>query len=284
MLEIEAGHIDSAVHELEQNILIDNGDSDPEALENRAWPFALCCTKAPPRCRSIIAAWCSTWRDISITSPIRRSQCARAYQLADSYRQLSSHDTINRNASGVSEKMNEETFDHFLQLNKRSWTRAVEEFTKLEELIKKPQLATLLSLYQQAEISFHVAKGYYELGEYEKACENTKNWRKSGMIPRALFALGGTIRCFATVKDFKAMRERAEMIRGMLDAIPGLTDANRQQWNEWLKIVTAKYQAQESDSHRESARPSPVLERQLRDVARLFAEASGRNDASAKRR
>ncbi|MHB1422247.1 MAG: tetratricopeptide repeat protein [Gemmataceae bacterium] len=258
MLEIEAGQIDLAVKELEQNILIEHRDSDPEAQEKSR--LALCSllyqsAASLPQYYRRVVQYLEGHLDRFADTP---ASVRARYQLADSYRQLVAHDTIKHSASGVSEKMSEETFDHFLKLNKRSWTRAAEEFTKLEEQIKNPQLATLLSLSQQVEISFHVAECYFELGEYEKALrkyeELAKKWDGS---PHALFALGGTIRCFAAVKDFKQMRQRAEMIRGMLAACKGLTDADRQQWLDWLKIVTAKALPPEDDSKPEQPRTSP---------------------------
>jgi hypothetical protein len=238
MLEIEAGHIDLAVKELEQNILIEHRDSDPEAQEKSR--LALCsllyqsAASLPQYYRNVVHHLEGHLDHFAVTPESVRAR----YQLADSYRQLVAHNMVNRSALSVSEKTNPEAFEHFLEVSKRSWSRAAEEFAKLEEQIKNPELTTLLSLKQQVEISFHLAECYFNLGEYEKALhkydELAKKWDKR---QHALRALGETIKCFASMGEFEQLHQRSEEIRERLATTEGLTDNDRKQWIEWLNQV-----------------------------------------------
>lgn len=238
MLDIEAGNIDDAEKELEQNILIEHRDSDAEAQEkSRLALCALLYQKAaslPLYYRKVVQHLEGHLDHFAATPESVRAR----YQLADSYRQLVAHDTLVRSAGNVSEKLSPEAFDHFLEQSKRSWGRAAEEFSKLEELIKEEELAALLSLKQQMEIPFFIAECYFNLGEYEKSLhkyeELAQKWGKS---PHALQALGGTIRCYGAMEDYEHLRQRAEEIRERLAATEGLGENDRQRWLEWLNQV-----------------------------------------------
>ncbi|MGH7224999.1 MAG: tetratricopeptide repeat protein, partial [Gemmataceae bacterium] len=235
MIEIEAGHIDAAAKELEQNILIEHGAPDAEAQEKSR--LALCAllyqsaAALPQYYRRVVQYLEGHLEHFAVTPEAVRAR----FQLADSYRQLVAQNTVNHS---VSEKMSPEQFDHFIEISRRSWTRAAEEFAKLEESIKEPKLATLLSLKQQAEIPFYVAECYFSLGEYEKALhkyeEVAAKWDKH---QQALRALGETIKCFAAMDDFKQLRQRADHIRDLLATTEGLSDKDRQQWTDWLNQV-----------------------------------------------
>ncbi len=235
MIEIEAGHIDAAVRELEQNILIEHGTPDAEAQEKSR--LALCAllyqsaAALPQYYRLVVQHLEGHLEHFAVTPEAVRAR----FQLADSHRQLVAQNTVNRS---VSEKRSPEEFDHFLERSRLSWTRAAEEFVKLEESIKEPKLAALLSLKQQAEIPFYVAECYFNLGEYEKALhkfdEVADRWNKR---PQALRALGETIKCFAAMRDFTQLRQRADRIRDMLATTEGLNDKDRQQWIDWLNQV-----------------------------------------------
>ncbi|MGH7172874.1 MAG: tetratricopeptide repeat protein [Gemmataceae bacterium] len=240
MLEIEAGHIDLAVRELEQNILIEHRDSDPEAQEKSR--LALCsllyqsAASLPQYYRKVVKNLEDHIDHIAVTPEAVRAR----YQLADSYRQLAGNNQINYSARALDETTSPESEKHHREVNRRSWTRAAEEFAKLEELIPKPELATLLSLKQQVEIPFFAAECYFNLGEYKKALEKYEGLvAKWGKRQQALRAMGETIKCFAAMKDSQQIQQRAEIIRGMLATTEGLSDADRQQWNNWLQIVTA---------------------------------------------
>jgi hypothetical protein len=239
MLEIEAGNIDLAVHELEQNILIEHRDSDPEAQEKSR--LALCsllyqsAASLPQNYHRVVHHLEMHLDHFAVTPESVRAR----YQLADSYRQLVAHNTINRSALSISEKTSPEAFDHFLEMSKRSWKRAAEEFVKLDELIKNSDLTTLLSLKQRMEIPFHIAECYFYLGEYENALRKYEELaKKYDKHQLGLKALGETIRCFSSMGDFDQLRKRSEEIRERLTMTEGLTDNERQQWTEWLNQVS----------------------------------------------
>src|SRR6185312_17245761 len=154
------------------------------------------------------------------------------FQLADSYRQLANQRMVNRL---MSEKMSQDAYDHYLEENRRSLTRAVEEFTKLEESLKNPELTALLTVKQRVETPFVVAQCWIDLGEYDKALQKYEELAKKwGNSPEGLWALGDTVRCYGIMKNYEQIRQRAEQIRNMLDTTEGLSDADKQQWRDWL--------------------------------------------------
>jgi tetratricopeptide (TPR) repeat protein len=252
MLAIEAGDIDRAVKLLEQNILIEHGMPDAEAQEKSR--LALCAllyqsaAAFSPYYRRVVQYLEGHLDNYALTPESVRAR----YQLADSYRLLVNQFAVNR---VISEKINSEAFDHFLNVSRKSWTRAAEEFTKLEELIQDQEKASLLSVEQQVEIPFRVAECYYNLGEYEKALHKYEDVaNKWGNHENALRAMGETIKCYAAMNDPKQLQQRAEKIRGMLTAVEGLSETKRQQWIEWLKIATVAVPIRESDTKSDEPR------------------------------
>jgi hypothetical protein len=234
MLEIEAGNIDSAEKELEQNILIEHRDDDAQAQEKSR--LALCdlqyrkAASLPLYYRKVVQHLEGHLDHFSLTPESVRAR----YQLADSYRQQVLHDTL----TGSTEKMSPEASDHFLALSKRSWSRAAEEFAKLEKLIEKPELAALLSAKQKMGIPFHVAECYYNLGEFENALKKYEGLaEKWGKTQHALQALGCSIQCFGAMRDFEQLRRRAEEVRVRLGETEGLSEGDRKRWLEWLDQV-----------------------------------------------
>jgi TolA-binding protein len=239
MLEVEAGNIDRAEKELEQNILIEHREPDPEAQEKSR--LALCALEyqkaasMPQQYYRLVVQHLEGHLDHFALTP--ESVRAR-FQLADSYRQLATHDAFHHNANLSDNKTSPEAVEHFLELSKRYLSRAAEEFAKVEELIKTPELATLLSLRQQMETSLYIAECYYNLGEYENALrkyeELAKKWGKS---PYALQALGGTIRCFSAMKDYRRLHQRVAEVRKQLAATEGLREDDRQRFTDWLNLA-----------------------------------------------
>jgi RNA polymerase sigma factor (sigma-70 family) len=112
---------------------------------------------------------------------------------------------------------------------------------QVELVIRKGEAAKEVQPRDQAfdvQKAFDVAGGYFASGEHEKALHQYELIAKMcGTKKTALNALGETIRCFAVMGDFKRMKQRVEEIRGTLDTTEGLTDADRQQWLEWLSEV-----------------------------------------------
>ncbi|MHB1427035.1 MAG: tetratricopeptide repeat protein, partial [Gemmataceae bacterium] len=259
MLEIEAGNIDSAEKELEQNIAIEHRDADARAQEkSRLALGALEYKKAaslPSYYRNVVRHLEGHIDHFALTPESVRAR----YQLADSYRQQVVHDTLTRSAATVSEKISPEASEHFLTLSKSLWARAADEFAKLEELVKEPELASLLSLKQQVEIPFQVAECYLNLGEYEKALRKyealAKKWDRTQY---ALLALGSTIRCYGMMGDYKHLHQRADEVRNLLAKTDGMSDNHRQHWLDWLNNATKPPPDQDRDTGKEQPK---IIER-----------------------
>lgn len=272
LIDIEAGKIDLAVNELQQNILIEHPYSDPEAQEKSR--LALCsllyqsAASRPQNYRHVVQYLELHLDRFAVTPEAVRAR----YQLADSYRQIASNNQINHSVRS-SEKISPDVEIHHREVNRHSWTRAAEEFAKLEEIIQDSALASMLSLKQQVEIPFFTAECYFNLGEYEKALRQYERLAdKWGKRQHALRAMGETIKCFAAMKDYKQIQQHAESIRGMLASTEGLTDTDRQRWIEWLKIVTATPPSPEHEN-RDDDRPNIIIK--SREEPRAVPEQGG---------
>jgi tetratricopeptide (TPR) repeat protein len=138
----------------------------------------------------------------------------------------------------MSERMSDDAHKHYLEVNQRYWSRAAEEFGKLEELIPNAELAALLSINQQMDIPFRVAECYFNLGEYKKAQSKYETLaQKWANQPQCLRALAETIKCFAAQHDYKLLNSRADEIQSAVKSTQGLSADERQQWLDWLTQV-----------------------------------------------
>jgi tetratricopeptide (TPR) repeat protein len=238
MLDIEAGEIDNATRELEQNLQLDYGEPDREAQEKSK--LALCSllyqsatnAKLPQNYRRVVVLLEGAIDHYPATAEAVRAR----YQLADSYRQLAAQRTVTH---FMSERLSPEAQDHYVEENRRALTRAAEEFGKLEEMLQNADQGSLLSLKQRDEVPFIVAQCRFNLGEYDKALQKYDELaRKWGNRPQGLWALGGTVQCFGSMGDFDQLRQRADHIRTLLSNTEGLSEVDRQQWLDWLNQVS----------------------------------------------
>ncbi|HEY7157306.1 MAG TPA: hypothetical protein VH575_25355 [Gemmataceae bacterium] len=264
MFDIESGKIDEATQELEQNVkFLDHRDADAEAEEKSR--FALCsllyqsAAKLPANYRKVVQNLEGHVDHLSVTPEAVRAR----FQLADSYRQQTAQNTVNRYSM---KNLSTDAHDHFLDVNRRHLTRAVEEFAKLGELIEDEALAALLTSKQRLEVPFIVAECYYNLGEYEKSLRKyealAKKW---GNTPEALFALSGTVKCYGGMDDREHLHRQAEQIRDMLPKTEGLSEEERRKWQDWLaQIGRLPEKEKEGDSGRKQQSPAsnggPLLE------------------------
>jgi tetratricopeptide (TPR) repeat protein len=236
MLDIEAGRIDQAASNLDQNLKLDHGDPDPEFQGKSR--FVLCSllyqggSKFPSNYRRVVVLLEGMLDRVPVTPEAVRAR----FQLADSYRQLGGQRTVNHFLSG---QMSKEADDHFLDQNRRSLGHAAEEFTRLEEFLKDQELASLLTVRQRSEVPFIVAGCNYDLGEYDKALQKYEELAaKWGKTLYGLRALAETVRCYGAVKNFEKMRERTEQIRTLLPATEELSEAEKQHWADWLNLAS----------------------------------------------
>lgn len=274
MLEIEAGNIDNAERELEHNLLIEHRDADAQAQEkSRLQLCALYYQKAvslPANFRKVVLHLEGHLDHFALTAESVRSR----YQLADSYRQQVLHETLSHTAASMGEKMDPEASAHFLELSRRSLTRAAEEFAKLEGLVEQPELAKLLSRKQQIEIPFHEAECYYNLGEYEKALHKYEDLaNKWGCSEISLQALGWTVRCFGAMRDSDRVNRRAEEVRKRLTETEGMSERDRKLWIKWLDEVSKPLPPEPGNATNDQ--PKLIHEEGNGDRPRVIQERSG---------
>jgi tetratricopeptide (TPR) repeat protein len=259
MIAIEAGKIDQAAQDLEQNLKLEHPDFDAEAQEKSR--FALCSllyhggAKLAQNYRRVVGYLEGTLERVSLTPEAVRAR----FQLADSYRQLAAQRTFNHFMSEhhMSEKMSPEAHEHFLEENRRSLTRAAEEFAKLEEMLKDPELSSLLTVKQRKEVPYIVAQCRFNLGEYEKALRQYEELAaKCKNTPEVLLGLGGTVQCYGAMEDYDRLHKRAEEIRKLLGTIEGLSAEEKQLWQDWLNRVSkVQPRAKRSEAGRPERQP-----------------------------
>lgn len=249
LLDIEAGRIDQAAANLDQNLKLEHHDPDPEAQDKSR--FALCSLlyQGGPKFARNYRRVVALLEGALERAPLSPEAVLARYQLADSYRQLAAQRFINHY---MSEKLSTDAHKHYLEENRRSLARAAEEFAKLEQWVDNPELCSLLSVKQRVETPFVVAECNFNLGNYEKALNKyealAKKW---GTRPEGLWALGETVRCHGAMGDYEKLRQRVEDIRKLLPTVLGFSDADRKYWHDWLAQVSKKLPPPEKESHHE---------------------------------
>ncbi len=265
MIDIETGNIDWAIDNLDQNLKIDHRDPDLEAQEKSRFALSSLLYQGSSRLtqknyRRVVQLLESSIDRCAVTPEAVRAR----FQLADSYRQLADQRFFDRTISG---KTSPEAQTHYLGEVRTSLTRAAEEFAKLEELLQDSELTSLLTVKQRVETPFIVAQCWFDLGEYDKALQKWEELAKKwGSSPEGLWALGDTVRCYSIMGDLTQLRQRVEQIRTMLATIEGLSDSDKQHWNEWLTQVSKIPPEKDRERTREQERliieprnPAPIL-------------------------
>jgi hypothetical protein len=230
----DAGNVDDAAAALEHNLQLMYTYPDPQEQERSL--FALCTllhrTGKPynsQNYRKIVTLLEGTLDRFPATPESVRAR----YQLADAYRQLAGQKTVKEN---IESNLSRESRDHYLGEQRRWLAAAAQEFSDLEGLIQKPEARTLLTIKEQVEVPFIVAKCRAYLGQYELALQKYEELAaRYGNRPEALMALAGGVNCYAMMGDFERLRQRLEDIRNILPGITPLSDADRQQWRDWVE-------------------------------------------------
>jgi len=128
---------------------------------------------------------------------------------------------------------NSQALQHY-EKQQRYWLkRALEQYTLL---LKAPDGATptaSLTPQEQVEILFSIAECRLYLGEYDTALQlyDQLAERFKGRAEQ-LRALGGTVRCYAMLRQDDKLRQRLDEIRA---GLPSLDEETRHRWEKWLK-------------------------------------------------
>lgn len=164
------------------------------------------------------------------------------YQLADSYRQLASQQTL---SLVLTESMSPETRKHHEQQHRRWLEKAADEFTALDALLDAPAGKDHLSREQRTAVPFVTAKCWFNLGQFDKALKiyEKLTTRHPGQI-ESLEALGGVVSCHAALlqQDPRHLdRSRMNLIKQRLNEIqqllPTMPPEASEPWEEWVQKV-----------------------------------------------
>jgi tetratricopeptide (TPR) repeat protein len=244
MASIEKGEIDEAVKQLERNLDLLHRNSDPEAQVKSL--FKLCELHYARKNYRQVVRYLEGSLDRFPPSP---EGVKARFQLADSYRQLAGQENMNAH---IEERMSPETRDHYLEEHRHQLEKASKEFSTLEEQLSKPELQGMLTVKQQVEVPFIVAQCRFDLGQYRLALQKYEELAAlHGDRPEALRALGGTVSCYAALNDLVKLRQRLDEIQARLPRFNFLSEADRQQWRDWVTRASQGLPQRSSERVRE---------------------------------
>jgi tetratricopeptide (TPR) repeat protein len=152
------------------------------------------------------------------------------YQLADSYRQISSQENLQRFVMRANRSAEEEA--HFKQEHVRWLKQAADEFAALDAYLGTPAGKEHLTKDQRTQVPFITAKCWFNLGQYDKSLRIYE--RLIDRYPEqieGLDALGGAISCHAALGQIDRIRQRLLQMRMMLPRVPAEV---RKVWEDWL--------------------------------------------------
>jgi tetratricopeptide (TPR) repeat protein len=234
MLNWEAGRADKAVEILEQNLTQLRYDPDaPRAREKSLYALGNFSYQRH-QYRAVVQRLEEALQLKSSTDQTR----AR-YQLADSYRQLATEakrdEMLGDSPNAEYKKHLRENYQHFLQ-------KAAEEYQELMEVMDKPESSGVLTPVERAVIPFTAADCLYNLGQYAEALALYERLIEAKAGERTvLTALGYAARCHAAMGHQEKFRQRLDDIH---KALAGMDESVRQQWDEWLSVVSRPVPAQ----------------------------------------
>jgi tetratricopeptide (TPR) repeat protein len=152
------------------------------------------------------------------------------YQLADSYRQISSQENLQRFVMRANRSAEEEA--HFKQEHVRWLKQAADEFAALDAYLATPSGKDHLTREQRTQVPFITAKCWFNLGQYDKALHVYE--RLIDRYPEqieGLDALGGAVSCHAALGQIDKIRQRLLQMRMLL---PRVAADVRKVWEDWV--------------------------------------------------
>jgi tetratricopeptide (TPR) repeat protein len=233
MLNWEAGRADKAVEILEQNLTQLRYDPDATAREKSLYALGNFSYQRH-QYRAVVQRL-----EEALQLKSSADQTRARYQLADSYRQLATEakrdEMLGESPNPEYKKHLRENYQHFLQ-------KAAEEYQELMEVMDKPESAGTLTPVERGIIPFTAADCLYNLGQYAEALALYERLIEAKVSERAvLTALGYAARCHAAMGQKEKFRQRLDDIH---KALASQDESVRQQWDEWLSVVSRQDPAQ----------------------------------------
>jgi hypothetical protein len=155
------------------------------------------------------------------------------YQLADSYRQLSSLAQLRYLSK---EKMSDEMRSQFLKEHRRWLGKAATQFEELAAQLERGENRGHLAADVEIQVPFIAADCLFDVGNYPEALNRylllAQRYHRQG-VPEVR-ALGGAVKVYYAQQRPDLMRQRLEEIRA---AVPTLPEKERPGWLEWLQMA-----------------------------------------------
>lgn len=227
ILNWEAGRTDKAVDILQENLKQLRTDPEPEAREKSLYALGKIAYQRRDY-RAVVQCL-----EEALQAHAGPDQARARYQLADSYRQLA---TEAKRDEMLGDSPNPEYKKHLAENYKHNLEKAAEEYQELMDLLEKPDQAGSLTPAERAVIPFTAADCLYNLGQYPEALALYEKLIEAKSSDKAvLSALGYAARCHSAMGQQDKFRQRLEDIH---KALAGQDESVRQQWDEWLSLVS----------------------------------------------
>jgi tetratricopeptide (TPR) repeat protein len=229
MNALARGALDDAEADLELNLKLLRFDPDPEAQEKSLFALGDLFYQRG-NFRMVVRRLGEALDRYPDNPDALRAQ----YQLADSYRRLASQ---YNQAYLIGENMSTQTQQHFQREHLRWLRKAAEEFTRLDEKLRKnPELQGLVGANEQLEVPFSAARCLFHIGEYEKALQIYERLSEDQTQPlRKVESLGGAVSCHAALGDINRVLQRLIEIRLVL---PQLEEKQQVLWERWVTEIS----------------------------------------------
>jgi tetratricopeptide (TPR) repeat protein len=167
------------------------------------------------------------------------------YELADSYRQISSQENLQRFVMRANRSAEEEA--HFKQEHLLWLKKAADEFAALDAYLATPSGKDHLTKEQRTQVPFVTAKCWFNLGQYDKSLHVYE--RLIERYPEqleGLDALGGAVSCHAALGQIDKIRQRLLQMRMML---PRVSKEVQKVWEDWINEASKMLEDLRESTH-----------------------------------
>jgi tetratricopeptide (TPR) repeat protein len=236
---IQRNQLDNAEELLEQSLKDLRLQPDAEPLEQTLFTLGEIAFRKHKYNAVVLKLAEAVFKDESRKNPM----IVRAhYYLAESYYELATIE--NSNAQQGGDKLDPRTYQHYLEQYRMYMTKAGQVFDTLACMLEEQpeasnQFPDELKDKVKIEIPFKAADCSFFLGKYDEALKRYEALAtKYEKTLDGLTALGGTVRCLASLHRDQDMMKRLQEIEKGLDVIQD--PKTREAWQKWVKIASQR--------------------------------------------
>ena len=236
---IQRNQLDNAEELLESSLKDIRGQPDAESLERTLFTLGEIAFRKHKYNNVVLKLAEAVFKDESRKNPM----VVRAhYYLAKSYYELATIENGNAQLGG--DKLAPDTYQHYLEQYRMYMTKAGQVFDTLAWMLENQpeasnQFADEDKEKVKIEVAFKVAECSFFLGKYDEALKRYEALAtKYEKTPDGIGALGGTVRCLASLHRDQDMIKRLMEIDQGLDVIKD--PKIRKEWHDWVEIASRR--------------------------------------------